>query len=186
MGLNPGRTYKVHISCISAERMLIPGSSIVSQPVTLSEATYKKAWFFEASEADGIWTAYEGTGPDCIKQPGSERDIATAAFDDVRYGLFYTVSIQRSNHISIHTCARSMPSVVGIYRECQRVLTVLSLRVPRYYNPRLWGAIEASPTMVRSVRPFASLFDYVIAAWIKPLPRMKQGFAVLGILFTEP
>lgn len=66
VGLKPGRAYQFLVASISAERMLVPGSSIVSNPVKLPEAEYEKAWFFEGGEEDLKWTAFEGLGPDSV------------------------------------------------------------------------------------------------------------------------
>lgn len=87
VGLKPGKAYQFHVASVSAERMLVPGSSIVSVPVRLPEAEYEKAWFFEGGEDDIKWTAYEGLGPDSVGPTGGGGGGAggsSAALDDIR------------------------------------------------------------------------------------------------------
>lgn len=84
MGLKPGKAYQFHVATVSAERMLVPGSSIVSNPVRLPEAEYEKAWFFEGGEDDIKWAAFEGLGPDSVGPTGAGG--SSTALDDIRFG----------------------------------------------------------------------------------------------------
>lgn len=89
VGLKPGKAYQFHVATISAERMLVPGSSIVSNPVRLLEAEYEKAWFFEGGEDDIKWTAFEGLGPDSVGPTGAGGGGvggSSTALDDIRFG----------------------------------------------------------------------------------------------------
>lgn len=88
VGLKPGKEYQFLVATISAERMLVPGSSIVSDPLRLPEAEYEKAWFFEGGEDDIKWTAFEGLGPDSVGPTGAGGGGAggsSAALDDIRF-----------------------------------------------------------------------------------------------------
>lgn len=87
VGLKPGKAYQFLVASISAERMLVPGSSIVSDPVQLPEAEYEKAWFFEGGEDDIKWTAFEGLGPENVGAAGGGGAGAgggSTALDDIR------------------------------------------------------------------------------------------------------
>lgn len=87
VGLKPGKAYQFHVATVSAERMLVPGSSIVSDPVRLPEAKYEKAWFFEGGEDDIKWAAFEGLGPESVGPTGAEGGGAagsSTALDDIR------------------------------------------------------------------------------------------------------
>ncbi|CAM9314056.1 unnamed protein product [Pylaiella littoralis] len=92
VGLMPGKAYQFHVACVTTERMLVPGSSIVSRPVRLPEAGYERAWFFEGGGEDIKWTAFEGLGPDTAGPTGADvggggsggvGDSSTA-LDDIR------------------------------------------------------------------------------------------------------
>ncbi|CAM9535261.1 unnamed protein product [Ectocarpus sp. 12 AP-2014] len=87
VGLKPGKAYQFLVASISAERMLVPGSSIVSDPVQLPKAEYEKAWFFEGGEDDIKWTAFEGLGPENVGAAGGGGAGAgggSTALDDIR------------------------------------------------------------------------------------------------------
>eukprot|EP00903_Cladosiphon_okamuranus_P006046 g5963.t1 len=90
VGLKPGKAYQFLVATISAERMLVPGSSIVSNPVRMPRAEYEKAWFFEGGEDDIKWTAFEGLGPDSVG-PTVAGDVGagggSTALDDIRCSL---------------------------------------------------------------------------------------------------
>lgn len=88
VGLKPGKVYQFLVATISAERMLVPGSSIVSDPIRLPDAEYEKAWFFEGGEDDIKWTAFEGLGPDSVGTTGAEGggEGSSTALDDIRFG----------------------------------------------------------------------------------------------------
>ncbi|CAN0188560.1 unnamed protein product [Scytosiphon promiscuus] len=90
VGLKPGKTYQFLVASVSAERMLVPGSSIVSNPVQLPEAEYERAWFFEGGEDDIKWTAFEGLEPESVRPTGGGGGgdgCSSAALDDIRCSL---------------------------------------------------------------------------------------------------
>ncbi|CAM9621891.1 unnamed protein product [Choristocarpus tenellus] len=81
VNLHPGGTYRFHVACLSAENMIIPDASVVSPTVSLPEANYEKAWFFEGAEEDIKWFVYEGSGPHmAVTKSG-------AALDDIRWSI---------------------------------------------------------------------------------------------------
>lgn len=89
VGLKPGKAYQFLVANVTAERMLVPGSSIVSNPVRLPEAEYEKAWFFEGGEDDIKWTAFEGLDPYSVGPTGAGGGGAggsSTALDDIRFG----------------------------------------------------------------------------------------------------
>ena len=83
VGLKPGKLYQFLVASVSAERLLVPGSSIVSEPVRLPEPEYEVAWFFEEAGRGGgdvQWTAFEGLGPECVEWTDAEDNGAAASF----------------------------------------------------------------------------------------------------------
>lgn len=87
VGLKPGKIYQFHIATISAENMIVPGSSIVSSPLRILQAAYEQAWFFEECE-DGVkWSAYEGPSTDSIglSGGGGGGDGGSSALDAIRF-----------------------------------------------------------------------------------------------------
>ena len=99
VGLQPGKLYQFLVASVSAERLLVPGSSIVSEPVRLPEAEYEVAWFFEEAAGgtegacgagDAKWTAFEGFGPECVQWTDDAEDnraaagAASIAMDNIR------------------------------------------------------------------------------------------------------
>lgn len=88
VGLKPGTTYQFHVACISSEKMLVPGSSVVSEPVKLLKAEYAMAWFFEGGEDDVNWAAFEGLRADCTG-PTSGGGLSSTALDNIRFDIFF-------------------------------------------------------------------------------------------------
>lgn len=83
VGLRPGKIYQFHVASISAEKMIVPGSSVVSKPVQLPEAKYERAWFFEGSGDDQDWMVFEGLGPDYVGPV--DTGAGSTALDDIRF-----------------------------------------------------------------------------------------------------
>lgn len=113
VGLKPGKAYQFLVATVSAERMLVPGSSIVSDPVRLPEAEYEKAWFFEGGEDDIKWTAFEGLGPDIVGPVGGgDGDTAgsSTALDGIRFGRKRSCSLLPVSHDSRRHCTTHAPA----------------------------------------------------------------------------
>lgn len=108
VGLKPGKEYQFLVATISAERMLVPGSSIVSNPLRLPEAEYEKAWFFEGGEDDIKWTAFEGLDSDSVGPAGAGG--SSTALDDIRFGSGRQYHLMRSVLLS-----RASPPTIFMY-----------------------------------------------------------------------
>lgn len=78
------------MAVVLIEKMLEPGSSVVSSPMKLPWENYEAAWFLEENEDEDFkWVAYQGTEPEsCVISDDGWNDSTVIRLIFINNALF--------------------------------------------------------------------------------------------------
>lgn len=83
------------MAVVLIEKMLEPGSSVVSSPMKLPWADYEAAWFLEENEDEDFkWVAYQGTEPEsCVISDDGWNDSTVIRLIFINNALFCKMAL---------------------------------------------------------------------------------------------